>query len=50
MAVHAKLRTDKKRVAGRQRWLLPMAIGRVEEVDDVTDDELARALRAIGQE
>lgn len=48
--VRANLRTDKKRAAGRQRWLLPMAIGRVEEVDDVTDDELAGALRAIGSE
>ncbi len=50
VAVHAKLRTDKKRVAGRQRWLLPMAIGRVEEVDDVTDDEVAHALATIGRE
>ncbi len=50
VAVRGRLRTDKKRVAGRQRWLLPMAVGRVEQVDDVTDDELARALRAIGQE
>ena len=33
---------------GRQRWILPMDIGRVVEVDDVTDAELGRALRAIG--
>lgn len=39
---------DKKRLAGRLRWLLPMEIGRVTEVDDVTDAELGRALRAIG--
>jgi shikimate kinase/3-dehydroquinate synthase len=39
---------DKKRRAGRQRWILPMEIGRVIEVDDVTDAELGRALRAIG--
>jgi 3-dehydroquinate synthetase/shikimate kinase len=39
---------DKKRQAGRQRWILPMEIGRVIEVDDVTDGELGRALRAIG--
>ena len=39
---------DKKRRAGRQRWILPMEIGRVIEVDDVTDAELERALRAIG--
>jgi len=38
---------DKKRRAGRQRWILPMEIGRVIEVDDVTDAELGRALRAI---
>ena len=46
-AVRAAMRTDKKRAGGRQRWILPMAIGRVEEVDDVTDAELTRALRAI---
>jgi 3-dehydroquinate synthetase len=39
---------DKKRRGGRQRWILPMEIGRVVEVDDVTDAELRRALRAIG--
>jgi shikimate kinase/3-dehydroquinate synthase len=38
---------DKKRRAGRQRWILPMGIGSVVEVDDVTDAELRRALRAI---
>ena len=27
---------DKKRTAGRQRWILPMEIGRVVEADDVT--------------
>lgn len=48
--VRANLRTDKKRAAGRQRWLLPMAIGRVEEADDVTDDEVGRALATIGAE
>jgi 3-dehydroquinate synthetase len=41
---------DKKRAAGRQRWLLPMAIGQVVEVDDVRDDELARALRLIAED
>jgi len=39
---------DKKRRAGRQRWILPMQIGTVVEVDDVTEDELGRALGAIG--
>ena len=38
---------DKKRSAGRQRWILPMQIGHVTEVDDVTEAELGRALRAI---
>jgi shikimate kinase / 3-dehydroquinate synthase len=45
--VRAAMATDKKRRGGRQRWILPMAIGRVEEVDDVTDAELRRALRTI---
>jgi 3-dehydroquinate synthetase len=44
----AALRTDKKRRAGRQRWILPMEVGRTEEVDDVTDTELRAALRTIG--
>ena len=38
---------DKKRRDGRQRWILPMAIGTVIEVDDVTDAELSRALAVI---
>ena len=38
---------DKKRRGGRQRWILPMEIGRVVEVDDVTEVELQRALGAI---
>lgn len=46
-AVRAALATDKKRRDGRQRWILPMEVGRVEEVEDVTDAELRRALRAI---
>lgn len=46
-AVRRALLSDKKRAAGRQRWILPMAVGRVIEVDDVTDDELQRALGAI---
>ncbi len=47
-AVTSAMLGDKKRRAGRQRWILPMEIGRVIEVDDVTDDELAGALGAIG--
>jgi len=46
-AVRTAMRRDKKREAGRQRWILPMEIGRVVEIDDVTDDELSTALRAI---
>ncbi len=43
-AVRAAMLGDKKRHAGRQRWILPMEIGRVSEVDDVTDAEIdARA-------
>lgn len=46
-AVRAAIVTDKKRRAGRQRWILPMGIGRVVEVDDVADGELRTALRVI---
>ena len=46
-AVEAALGSDKKRSCGRQRWILPMAVGRVAEVDDVSPGELAAALRAI---
>jgi 3-dehydroquinate synthetase len=41
------MRRDKKRDRGRQRWILPMAIGQVIEVDDVSEDEVSTALRAI---
>jgi shikimate kinase/3-dehydroquinate synthase len=46
-AVKNAMATDKKRRHGRQRWILPMAVGSVTEIDDVTDAELTRALRAI---
>ena len=46
--VRSSLETDKKRSEGRQRWLLPMRIGQVEEVDDVSDAELEAAMRRIG--
>lgn len=45
--VRQALQGDKKRHAGRQRWIVPMAVGRVVEVDDVSDAELDRALRRI---
>jgi 3-dehydroquinate synthetase len=47
-AVRVAMRGDKKRRDGRQRCILPMGIGDVTEVDDVTDAELGSALRAIG--
>jgi shikimate kinase / 3-dehydroquinate synthase len=46
-AVRRAMLTDKKRREGRQRWILPMEVGSVLEVDDVTDEELRRALRTI---
>jgi shikimate kinase/3-dehydroquinate synthase len=48
--VRRALQTDKKRAAGRQRWLLPFGIGQVLEVNDVTDAELDRAIRAVHQD
>jgi shikimate kinase/3-dehydroquinate synthase len=45
--VRAALVSDKKRRAGRQRWILPMAIGQVLEVDDVSEAELSRAIKAV---
>lgn len=41
------LRGDKKVHAGRLRWILPEAIGRVTQVDDVTEAEVAAALEHI---
>jgi 3-dehydroquinate synthetase len=45
--VHRALGSDKKRHKGRQRWILPMAVGRVAEVDDVSETELRQAMHAI---
>ncbi|MBX3032206.1 MAG: iron-containing alcohol dehydrogenase [Chloroflexi bacterium] len=45
--VKAALGTDKKRVAGRQHWILPLDIGTVIDVDDVTEVELDRAIARI---
>jgi 3-dehydroquinate synthetase/shikimate kinase len=45
--VREALGTDKKRHRGRQRWLLPAGIGQVEEVDDVSEAELARAIATV---
>jgi 3-dehydroquinate synthetase len=46
-AVKQALGRDKKRRKGRQRWILPMAVGRVDDVDDVTEAELDAALAVI---
>jgi 3-dehydroquinate synthetase len=46
-AVRAAMLSDKKRHAGRQRWILPMEIGRVVEAEDVTDAELELGLKTI---
>jgi 3-dehydroquinate synthetase len=45
--VKRALQVDKKRYRGRQRWILPMAVGTVMEVDDVTEAELDFALATI---
>ena len=46
-AVRDAMVADKKRLAGRQRWILPMDVGSVVEVDDVTDDAIGAALETI---
>jgi len=43
----AFMRHDKKAEAGRQRFVLPEAVGRVREAADVTDAEVGEALRAL---
>jgi 3-dehydroquinate synthetase/shikimate kinase len=47
VVVRAALGVDKKRIGGRQHWILPMEIGTVMDVDDVTDAELERAMARI---
>jgi 3-dehydroquinate synthase len=42
------VRRDKKVLKGTLHFVLPTALGQTEIVDDVTDKELRRALRAIG--
>ena len=36
-----------KRHRGRQRWIMPMAVGTVVEVDDLSESELELALATI---
>ena len=46
-SVRSAMRGDKKRRDGRQRWILPMEVDRVIEVDDLTDAELELGLRTV---
>jgi shikimate kinase/3-dehydroquinate synthase len=46
-SVRRAMGSDKKRHRGRQRWILPMAVGTVLEVDDVSDEELTLAMQVI---
>jgi 3-dehydroquinate synthetase len=46
-AVRRALLTDKKRSRGRLRWLLPVEVGRVQEVDDVSEHEVDGMLRHV---
>lgn len=48
--VKSALTRDKKRIKGRQRWILPMDIGTVIDVDDVTEAELDAAIAHISAE
>ena len=49
-AVKAALGTDKKRMRGRQHWILPLDIGHVIDVDDVSEAELDAAIAHIHAE
>ena len=42
------IRRDKKVIAGKLHYVLPVEIGRVEIVNDVSQRELVRAMKAIG--
>ncbi|MEO8259353.1 MAG: 3-dehydroquinate synthase [Acidobacteriota bacterium] len=42
------IKRDKKMVAGRLHFVLPIAIGGTSIVDDVTEKEMKKALRAVG--
>jgi len=43
----ALMQHDKKAVAGRLRFVLPESIGAVRDVDDVTEDEIRRAILTL---
>ena len=42
------IRRDKKVIAGKLHFVLPVGIGKVEIVDDVSQRELVRAMKAVG--
>ena len=45
--VEAGIAADKKRRAGRVRWILPVAIGQVVIRDDVPPDVVSAAIRGL---
>nr|MDQ3643223.1 3-dehydroquinate synthase [Actinomycetota bacterium] len=45
--VKMALRGDKKREQGAIRWILPLEVGRVSEVGNVTDAEVDSAMARI---
>jgi len=45
--VSVHLSVDKKRVGGRNIWILPRSIGRVDYFDDVTEKEISGALAFV---
>jgi 3-dehydroquinate synthase len=51
-AAHAAeaIKRDKKVVAGKLHFVLPVAIGKVEIVDDVSERELLRAMKVVGMQ
>lgn len=48
-AVRAMMTSDKKKAAGRQRWVLPTRAGGVILTSDVPDDVVARAIAGVTQ-
>ncbi|MCD6291425.1 MAG: 3-dehydroquinate synthase [Anaerolineae bacterium] len=49
-ALYAAMRTDKKRVRGKLRFVIPEDIGRVTVTDEASPEQIQGALRAIGAE
>ncbi len=46
--IYQAMRTDKKRAAGRLRFIIPEDIGRVAIVNNVAQEQVIAALRAVG--